>query len=65
MLENLLDKSEISNKQTQTQSCKHKKLIECTANNNIYALKGSGYVYKEEDVNIKDQMNNTPLFYAA
>lgn len=55
MLEKLLDKSGLSDKpQTYVQSCKHKKLLECATANNLYALKGSGYVYKDEDVNIKD-----------
>ena len=33
--------------------------------NSLYAATSNGYTYSETDVNIKDKLSNTPLYYAA
>ena len=44
---------------------KQSKLLLVARTNNFPALKAQGYTYFETDVNVKDEFNNTPLYYAA
>lgn len=44
---------------------KQRKLISAAKNNNFELIPQSGFTYYEGDVNIRDEKNNTPLYYAA
>lgn len=44
---------------------KHKKLLFAVKRGNLVIVQNSGFVYDPEDVNIRDELGNCPIFYAA
>lgn len=44
---------------------KHRKLLEAAKKNNIYMARNSGFVYYQNDMNIKDKKGNTALYYVT
>ncbi len=44
---------------------KHRKLIEAAINDNYFMVNNSGFLYYPNDINIKDKLGNTALFYTA
>ena len=44
---------------------KQRKLLTAAKTNNLPFVKASGFTYFETDVNLKDDKNNTPLYYTA
>ena len=44
---------------------KQRKLLHATKKNSYDLVANSGFTFSESDVNIKDDKNNTPLYYAA
>lgn len=46
-------------------SHKQRKLLNAAKANSLYTVTASGLNYFEADVNVKDEKNNTPLYYTA
>jgi hypothetical protein len=44
---------------------KHTRLFTAAKSNNITIILSAGFHYYENDVNVKDSHDNTPLYYAA
>jgi ankyrin repeat protein len=44
---------------------KKQKLLNCARDGNLIAVKNAGFRYETEDVNVKDENLNSPLYYAT